>query len=178
MYMREWISVQLQENKNGTKTVGVVVDSERSFRFDLSVFPHTPGDEDDDLCLRHLERLFHTDPSDSSIQCPPPDIADTRELLENQSVDVDTMVISPNDIAGELILMFPEFKQNHNIKGRAAILIIEGDIGLLDIEIAAKALEGECNTDVLPVSFYKGDIPSKVYASLWWFDRRKWSWET
>ena len=176
--MGELIPVKVQEHENGTKTVEAVVEDERSFRFDLSVFPHTQGDEADDLRLRHLERLLHTNPSSEDILYPPPDIADMRELLENQSVDIDTMIVSPDDIAGDLIRLLSEIKQNHSIEGRAAILILEGDIGLLEIEMAAKALENECKTDVLQVGFNKGDIPGKVYASLWWFDRHKWSRES
>ncbi len=171
----EWISARVQERENGTKSVEVVINNENDFRFDLSVFSHVPGD---DFCLRHLERLLCTDPSDSDTLYPPPDIADTRELLENQSADVDTMIVSPDDIAGDLIRLLPEIKQNHSIKDRAAILILEGDTGLLEIETTAKALESGCNTDVLQVGFYKGDILGGIWASLWWFDRRKWSWET
>ncbi len=154
--MGEMIPAKLQEQATGAKSVEVMADGEGRFRFDLSVFPHAP---DEALYLHHLERLLHTAPSDKDILYPPPDIADMRELLENQSVDVDTMIVSPDDIAGDLIRLLPEVKQNHNIEGRAAILIIEGDIGLLEIEATAEALESECKTDVLQVGFYKGDIP-------------------
>lgn len=76
--MGDLIHIQIQEHENGTKTVEVVVDNEDSFRFDLSVFPQVQGVIADNLCLRHLERFFHTDPSSSGIIYPPPDIADMR----------------------------------------------------------------------------------------------------
>ena len=174
MFMDDLIRIQIGENGNGTKTAEVVVDDGRSFRFDLSVFSHAP---DEDLFLRHLERLFHTDPSSNDILYPPPDVADTRELLEDQPVDVDTIIVSQDDIAGDLIRLLSEVKQNHSIEGRVAILIVEGDIGLLDVETAASAIEEAYHTDVFRVGFYKDEIPGKAYASLWWFDRRKWSWD-
>ena len=176
MFMDDLIHIQIQEHENGTKTVEVVIDEDRKFRFDLSVFPYAPRDNTD-LFLHHMERLFHTDPSGKDILYPPPDVADTRELLENQPVDVDTMIVSLDDIAGDLIHLLPEIKQKHNIEGRAAILIVEGKIGLLEVETAASAIEEAYHTDVFRVGFYKDDIPGKVYASLWWFNRRKWSWE-
>lgn len=172
MFIDDLINIQVQEHENGTKTVEVVLGEDRKFKFDLSVFPYAPRDNTD-LFLRHLERLFHTDPSGKDILYPPPDVADTREFLEGQSVDVDTIIVSQDDIAGDLIRLLSEVKQNHSIEGRAAILIIEGDIGLLEVETAASAIEEAYHTDVFRVGFYKDDIPGKVYASLWWFDRRK-----
>jgi len=143
----------------------------------LSVFPHIQGNDAYDLFLHHMERLFHTDPSDKDVLYPPPDVADTRELLEDQSVDIDTMIVPLDDIAEGLIHLLSKIKKEHNIDGRAAILIVEGEIGLLDVETASSAIEEAYHTDVFRLGFYKDDIPGKVYASLWWFDRRKWSWE-
>lgn len=87
------------------------------------------------------------------------------------------MVVSLDDVSGDLLCPLPEIRLQHSIENRSAFVLLEGDIGLLEASDSAQALREKCDTDVLPVAFYKDDIPGKVYASLWWFDRRKWSWD-
>lgn len=175
MDMRELIPVKVQEHENGAKTVEVALDDGRSFWFASNVYAFVEDDgvHGNDLFLRHLERLFHTDPSSSGIIYPPLDIADMRDLFENQSVDIDTTIVSPDDVSGDLLRLLPEIRCLHSIENRAAFVLLEGDIGLLEADDAAHALGENCNTEVGPVAFYTYDIPGKVYASLWWFFDRE-----
>ena len=137
------------------------------------------GTYSDGLYLRHLDRLFHFDSSysDGDFGFPPPDIVELQEFFNDQTVFVDTAVVLPDDIGGELLYLLPEIEKRHEIKNLAAILVAEGNVGLEEAETAINALAVKCDTVVLPASFYKIDIPDKVYISLWWFDRRRCYWE-
>ncbi len=149
-------------------------DSKINLHCTFSFFSYTHG-EDNPPHLRHLNLLLHGDFSSNRVLYPQPDTADLREFFDGQTVLTDGASFPLSGVSDGIEQWLAEIKQRHGIEGKSPLLVADGRLSLVEIADMLDLFERH-GIDCLPVAYYDDRLADHVGVSLWWFDRRKWSW--